>query len=130
MPATLVEGSSHLFTSCRNHGVARLQVDINVTVDVLIPCRMKDIVKLVQIVKHTLAAKQFCRLLARQGLINLIAFKAKHSKSSLLAHICASSHIGKFDFPCSFFLLQEAIQHIRAVLPDLCILLLKSGVQL
>ena len=75
-------------------------------------------------------AKQFCRLFARQRLICFIVFEAKHRKSSFFAHACSSLHIGKFNFPRFFFLLKKQIQHICTVLPDLCIFLLKAGIQL
>lgn len=84
-----------------------------VNLDILIARCVKNIVKLVQVVKYAILAKQFCRLFARQRLICFIVFEAKHRKSSFFAHACSSLHIGKFNFPRFFFLLKKQIQHTR-----------------
>ena len=97
---------------CCDHGISGLQIDINIVVDILIARCVKNIVKLVQVVKYAILAKQFCRLFARQRLICFIVFEAKHRKSSFFAHACSSLHIGKFNFPRFFFLLKKQIQHI------------------
>lgn len=95
--------------SCRDHGVPRLQIDIDVAVNVLIPGGMENIVKLPQIVKHAVTAKQLHRLPASQRPVRLIALNAKHRKDGFRAHSLPSLHIGKFDFSRSFFF--DRIQH-------------------
>ena len=69
---------------CCDHGISGLQIDINIVVDILIARCVKNIVKLVQVVKYAILAKQFCRLFARQRPYMLYSFRGKTPKKQLL----------------------------------------------
>ena len=84
---------------CCDHGISGLQIDINIVVDILIARCVKNIVKLVQVVKYAILAKQFCRLFARQRLICFIVFEAKHRKSSSLLMLAPPYTSGNSIFP-------------------------------
>ena len=81
-----------LLSLCRENSISRLQINVNVVVDVLIPRGMEHIKKLMDIFKHAVLLKKLGYLPARQGFVYLIAFHAEYGELCFTAHFIPSIH--------------------------------------
>jgi hypothetical protein len=71
---------------CGKNCVSRLQININIVVDELIPRGMQHIEKLVDVLKYSVFLKKLQYLFARQSFVHFITFHAKHGKLRFAVH--------------------------------------------
>lgn len=111
-----------------------VDIEVYVVNDIVRAGCMKRLVAGVQVVPHAIFTEQLIKLSAGQLLCIFVLLSTGYHKFSLLCHADApheynqSLHIVKFDFPRLFFLFQKRIQHMRTVVPNFRILLLKDGI--
>ena len=81
--------------------IPRLQVDVNIMVDILVSRGVQNVVELTNVVKHTILVKQIIRLLTGQGLVHLIAFQTEDGKFCFFTHNSLLYTSGKAISPVS-----------------------------
>ena len=89
---------------CCDHGISGLQIDINIVVDILIARCVKNIVKLFEIIKHSVLLEQPDGLLSRYGAMHLVVFDTEYDKKQFITyHMIRSSQIFDRNHPIISF---------------------------